>query len=447
MHKLKTSFLLSSLILFSVNLASQTIEYDFFKREYIKGIERKATFNKPINIKILNINKLKYNISVNSTEIRFNENVPSNLTSLFKREDINDEPLADIPSQTLMAINKAAYKAAVPAPPYDLSTILNSYNSVIASYNVLLKIKIYKNELIDAINTEDVKNINNNINKVSKNYEDLDISKIENFKSNISIFLNEDILLKTNSKFLNDYNSNPNLKDSYDKMFNKVIKLNDVVDSTNYFKLLSDCHKIELEGRKIENFSYSSHPIIANGDEIIFDVKFTSKNNLDPNIEVEQSELKFNVPVKNGFKFDFSTGIAGILGLHDKKYRTEKISTDSSTIKEIGNTNMFNISVAALTHFSWRSTRLVKPSFSFGLGTQSDLSNTQYLLGLSLIVGKKERLIFSGGGAFSKINYLNKKYEIDKALKNDEIRIEDLLVPSNRSGWFVSLTYNLFGKK
>jgi len=107
-------------------------------------------------------------------------------------------------------------------------------------------------------------------------------------------------------------------------------------------------------------------------------------------------------------------------------------------IRQNNNYNKFFPSVAAFIHVYGRNYyRSVLPALTFGISTNpAGLEQTSFYAGGSLMFRNSmlKRIIISGGLAAA--NYTNLK-----ALKD-----EDLVERKFRTGWFVSVSYNLSKK-
>jgi hypothetical protein len=193
-----------------------------------------------------------------------------------------------------------------------------------------------------------------------------------------------------------------------------------------------------------ETYRIVSAPIQPTKDLVIFDVDIKTKKGLDYNNE---RKFTYKEYTKGGVRYDFSTGLVFGFGINDYSFTTENVTvgTDNmSRIIEKKNTNEYLPSIGAMLHVSLRSHRLV----SFGLTVGASISTTELDLnslypGLSILIGKTEKIIITAGPALKKINYLKSDYEIGKLYPAGTLPATLETEPTYRQGWFVGLTYNL----
>jgi hypothetical protein len=138
----------------------------------------------------------------------------------------------------------------------------------------------------------------------------------------------------------------------------------------------------------------------------------------------------------------------------DKSYRTETftngagdVSGDSVLIFENSSRQQWNPVIAAFLHAGWDIGSAIKPAACIGLSINTaTLDLTTVLVGGSLMLGRSDRFVLSGGWAFKKVNVLSGKFEAGKAYPKTDVGSSVPLENVFRSGGFVSLSYNLTNK-
>lgn len=125
----------------------------------------------------------------------------------------------------------------------------------------------------------------------------------------------------------------------------------------------------------------------ATGDEMTITYSITEVGAKDPG-----ADNKLTVDVNSGSKIDFSTGIIAT-GLHDESYK--KVGDKKKTISEEG-----RIAFGSFAHYYFRNLRDMKLGFSLGIALED---KPIYMAGLSLLLGKKQRIVITGGIAYGKV--------------------------------------------
>lgn len=194
------------------------------------------------------------------------------------------------------------------------------------------------------------------------------------------------------------------------------------------------------------DFTYQNNIIqLENADELEYTVNIKGKKDAkNPTLHVTDQPIK--IPILGGFKIDFSTGFY-YSNIKNEKYalRSRQVN-DSTTKNEIVNDGNFNggtLGIAALMHFYRRITPGFNPSVTFGLGKSLDL-NYSILLGGSVLIGRQNRIAFSGGWNISNIKAISKSHLDDAGTK--------MLLPQSatdvsyynkfKQGGFASFTYS-----
>lgn len=184
-----------------------------------------------------------------------------------------------------------------------------------------------------------------------------------------------------------------------------------------------------------------SAPIQPSQDVVSFDVSIKERKSY---LLHDARNLNYSEFTRGGIRYDFSTGLVFSFGVADYSYRTEKTVGDSIMIKRNTSSNRYFPSVAAMFHASIRTWRLLNVGFTLGASLNTmDLDINSVFPGISLMVGRKEKIIFTAGPALKKVKYLSEKYELDKSYHSDEFKSEVTTQSAFRIGAFVAVSYNL----
>jgi hypothetical protein len=167
----------------------------------------------------------------------------------------------------------------------------------------------------------------------------------------------------------------------------------------------------------------------------------------------DQNNVKAEKPIafsiNNGFKLDFSTGIFNSLHQRSEYKILNKVDSTGKAIdstfnireSKMGNTNL---AIGILAHGYWKWGKYSNVGLSFGAGYQLGTQQLAYLTGFSLLLGREQRIIVTGGISYSKVSQLS-VYEInrdyDKSYVNaqTDLKLAEKMMPSG----FVGITYNL----
>ena len=123
----------------------------------------------------------------------------------------------------------------------------------------------------------------------------------------------------------------------------------------------------------------------------------------------------FAIPITGGVKIDLSTGLFANFGIFDKSYRYEEVSGGKFRVVENDSKNIFVPTLGVLLHlYNRNGLQSQRPNFCLGIGT-SDAQRFRYYTGLSWIVGRQQRFVFSGGIVGGQVNYADPSV-LDKEL-------------------------------
>jgi hypothetical protein len=197
------------------------------------------------------------------------------------------------------------------------------------------------------------------------------------------------------------------------------------------------------------NFTYI-FPFKAEKDLTKIELTISTDKELACN-KPKKLTIKREYWTNKGLKIDFSAGIMVNGGNSDfigNEYEYSKIDDTNSTIREKDGGSRALLSMGAFMHIYKRSYKNVKVAFSPGLSTNENFDGLIYHLGLSLLVGKKDRLVFTTGLSAKSSNVLDNNYKLGESYITADL-------PENPStleffpkfGYFFSLSYNLSGKK
>ena len=102
--------------------------------------------------------------------------------------------------------------------------------------------------------------------------------------------------------------------------------------------------------------------------------------------------------------------------------------------------NKLDVQLALLVHAYWRSGRDVNFSFTSGVAVNVKSQRPNYLLGASLLLGRKQRIAISGGVNFGITKRLSNSYQLGNLLSLDTEEVP-MAEKMDAGGWF-GVSYN-----
>lgn len=202
------------------------------------------------------------------------------------------------------------------------------------------------------------------------------------------------------------------------------------------------------------NFIVVSPPVQMDGDMVSYTVNITPciTRTLGPNKNPMQ--FKFDIPAKRGLKVDFSVGPAFSFGdnSRDDKYYLAEIpgSPDSVKLTKLDNNNAISPNLAAMMHVYSRGANgfALGGLFGVGVGFQSVQDvNLSVFTGVSLVMGKREKVMVNAGCSWLRIDRIkNKQFEDSKNYASAKITLGDVTEKVFKPSFFIGISYNLTNK-
>ncbi|MEN0054497.1 MAG: hypothetical protein AAGC65_12560 [Mucilaginibacter sp.] len=247
--------------------------------------------------------------------------------------------------------------------------------------------------------------------------------------------------LKT--KRITNHKKNPDGTDYKNPDFNKDIKTLYHLSTTPDSIIAETKTLIQRMGSTTFTYHYIV-PQLQNADFINFTLSVKPKDGSEGTKHIDNKPI--SIPLRGGWKVDFSTGFY-YSNIKNYSYGLKNhVENDTIRYKEIigedGKNNGKNaLGLTALVHI-YKRLGFWQPAFTFGLGGSTDL-NYSFLVGPSLVCGKRNKVILSAGANFSSIKVLSDKYYDNGSLA--QVRPDVTTIDTRnkiKSGWFVGLTYS-----
>ncbi|WP_310559703.1 hypothetical protein [Flavobacterium sp.] len=244
----------------------------------------------------------------------------------------------------------------------------------------------------------------------------------------------------------------------------EVERINKLVNTT---ELRAKLHNVELFDNVLSGdhaFTVYSNPIQSFQDYLEFKVKITQNKTLGTStLKENDKEFTYTEYVRQGVRWDFSVGTVFDFGIKNQEYEIKSIPA-ADAIPAIGDTpaipakvatnriienssSEYTPTIAGLLHTSFRSNSMF--AFGFSLGASIDVTKlnfNSFFPGISLLIGKKEKLIFTVGPALKRVTQLKAIYDT-KTEYTEQLQTENVTSPQFKTGWFAAISWNLTSKQ
>ncbi|MGA0558747.1 hypothetical protein ACO2Q8_18965 [Larkinella sp. VNQ87] len=220
------------------------------------------------------------------------------------------------------------------------------------------------------------------------------------------------------------------------------------VDEEDLIKLIEDVDLLQNALLDPKNFSVISPAIQAEGDYLAFTISIEpdQTNALLPH--EASKEVNVEIPVRKGWKADFSVGSNFSVGYEarDERYYLKPTSDGKGALTRGANSNFLRPGVAAMLHAYQRTGKSYAAGIMMGVGAgfkEENALTAAYYLGGSLVLGKTERLMINGGVSFLQVNRLKAGYIRGDDYPIDSTKIDDLTEKVLRPSLFLGISYNI----
>ncbi len=411
----------------STDKRTEYLIYDFERKNYVMSSNYKKsrsktstkplkmTKNQALGVLVLNMNPLKYQAEVSTSVFNYNREMNTELAALISPATTNTESSDKIlgkPEETEKAVEADSIEAI-------------------------------KRERLEGF-----KVLNQELEILFSTVSNLDILNAAVY-SQLLIELNGNIARKF-EEYASIYSLGSAIKNEHEDSAEVEVLVN---QSLNIYNKLT----------QIRPYQFFDAVSPDENDQLLVDLTIKQKEpNVDPtNYKVIRngSDSPIRVNVSGGLKIDGSGGLF-ITSLIDHNFKNvaetyqdttffttadfqitdsiTAISEESRNRIERDDNGRFDISAGALVHFYIRNSRTVNYGVSLGatINTQQTL---RYLLGASLLVGRKQRVSLSGGAAFGKVKRLATGLQEGQVYTGDA---STAFREVNEVGYFFGLSYN-----
>lgn len=471
------------------------VKYDFQTGLFPDGKKIAPRVNVPVVFKIKNINRLAYKVVIESKDSSIaTSEIPEKLDFLSKK-DLTDakKDLTDAKPAPVTEKSNDVLKANDFLKKPDIKILSNIQNKIsdnivrekndslrntvtrVTNYPALTEHLRFQQNLTNTY--LQIINEYNKINDLLNSYSYVDITindplltncdyyrekyqkKIVGIKNSIDSsnsvhnelnslverFKTEYTDLKLNYQLATEFNDGGIMKltHSADEQFKEVENLEKLIQKLDLKKIKS---QLEQATRLLDNpsiFEYTSSPIQAINDIIIFEVDIQKKEKVGA-LLFDERKFKHHEFTKHGIRLDASLGLAASFFPNAKKYELQFNNSEQLRIAEISN-NYYSPSIVGFFTTSYRTATHYTVGLSLGLGigaTDGKIVLDNVYVGPSLIVGKYERMSITSGVTFKNIPKLNNSFKNNDIVPNS-YKPENITTVSYQPGVFIAIHYNL----
>lgn len=198
---------------------------------------------------------------------------------------------------------------------------------------------------------------------------------------------------------------------------------------------------------------YETHSIAENADYVKYNFEFKPNTILNNNLPqgVSPSNLELAFQIHEGAKFDISSGFVLDYGLVDPSFyydRTSDPTGEKVYVRKNGDGGNVNPAIAIFFNGYKRTSTNFKLGGALGAGLSNNARFRLYA-GPSLIVGRKERVIISGGISFGAVSRLADGYTENMELEDSPSLPTSVptVLDRYKMGLYFGVGFNLTGKE
>lgn len=467
----RSLFLLSLVVCCKIVTAQQEIDMNKISDTLsdIKKIENK----KKVYIKIINVNKDLYDVTINGSKISYNTEAPTLLTLAtfalppeipFKRApsvtELSHEMVTVVDLNTREQNSSTCtatfieQKDIISKQLQAFKTTINNINSAINYYNYLGQIQkkcvTDMNSVVTEKNTA-AKRVFGQIDTpsirsfFSTNYRAAEVSyqAIQTALNKIDSLIHHANCPASESgkmKSLMYTDREQDVLKAVDKIYEQV---SDMITNDQASLVINRFTSINPS-----NFTVTSETIQAKqADKIQFTVSIKPKNWIP--CDAVEKNFKVTYKVKGGIKVDFSSGIFGSFGKAAFQGHSYYLDSLQTIRRFTSSAKSFIPSIGGLLHVYYRSGGNINSGIAAGASVTTDLKITNFHAGVSFMLNVDNeilnRLALTGGLTWRYAKDLSPSYTEGTAV-DKTLTIDQLETGKYKQGWFVALTWNLTKK-
>ena len=439
------------LICLGFELQAQVIIFDYASKTYSPVYNDCVKQGSTVSYRIININTFAKKVLISSNIFSLNTDMPTEIATLFriktddadknldntqkqveKMEDVKaeaDENAKEAKTSPVKALTIAAQEAnnlvedckdyymkaqkvkdALNFPQIIARTLANEYYNNEGAMTVALNNEGVNSAAINRLKT-DFQNFTAAYSKVYEQYE-----KTADAAHNAKNDGHEAKIESAQEQVQKDYDA---LSKQYEVALDSISSL--------FVKAISPA-----------NYIVTSDPIDVEDDtdEVEFQIQIGGPKDDFNKITPFKKRLK----VSGGLKIDYSVGLA-LKFISDDQFFFD----DDKKLQQQSKNNALTPGITSMIHFYPRTSKGVAFGGMFGINADfkeiTDI-NLGFLAGPSIILGRSQKIILSGGISFSKVSRLKDgEYKIGTVY--NDTKIEDVTNKILQPSWFCSFSYSI----
>lgn len=224
-----------------------------------------------------------------------------------------------------------------------------------------------------------------------------------------------------------------------------VNAISKTINELNIRKKLNYVETLDRVLSMESSYTYTSVPIQGFEDYLQFDVNVLSKEKVsgDTYIIDRSRTFRYKEYLKGGIRFDFSIGTVFDIGRKQQEFDIVQNNYGYEIIQATN--NQYIPTIAGMLHSSWRSANNF--ALGFTLGVSMDMTKLQLnslFPGVSLLIGKTDKIIFTAGPSLRKVSQLTNGFSLNTPLTSPP---EGYTSESYKIGWFIGVSWNLTNKQ
>lgn len=400
----------------------KTLAYKF-NASNEKDLLTKVPHNGAVQVHVTNVNPFLYDIAIEGKSLTFNDQAPAGLTTtLIKSLEVpgaDENSAADV-SMTPQMVPHVRDQGEEGVAPAKVDNANKAYENIRAQQQALIELEaIAQNKNLSTGNLAQAKD-----NWLKRNYPGADAQTLQKeVQKAVECW---DACYQDAQNSLRD----PVQLKALAEMQTALVKADYQALPTKISTLYN-----QLSPASFEHYSIPFIPT-DNADELVIHIKISPKKSAEATVGETVTEYPCTLRVAGGLKVDFSAGV-GLAFMPDAAYVLKDLDTALQVIREPASSP--NIGALALVHFSYQTGASLTGGLSAGV-MYDDSKRLRYLLGASVLIGRRQRIAISGGVAVGKVQLLSNTQQEDQLLPLDS---ELKYVERFRTGGFISLSYNL----
>jgi hypothetical protein len=244
--------------------------------------------------------------------------------------------------------------------------------------------------------------------------------------------------------------ANTDQKTQVEGLMSQLKSAYDRISEDGFLNLIQDIVVLQQAMEEENSFTVVSPPIQVDGDYSAFTIKATPARASDLMNYTADKTFPVELPTKGGSKVDFSVGPTISFGKNalDRKYYLEPIlNEDTVILLERKNNNDIAPGLAAMMHFYARSGMTTSWGGLFGIGAgfhSADNVDVNIYAGLSLIVGKRQKIMLNTGVSYLRVDRLkSSEFTLGNKYASSQISLDKTIEKVYKPSLFLSISYNI----